>query len=89
MSVQTITITPVPSQSLFGTKGAAQYLGISPDTLRKYADLGRIKTKRLEKRRVFAIEDLNAFIESLPEYNEALYTEAGERPGGKEQENGN
>jgi excisionase family DNA binding protein len=88
MSVQTITITPVPSQRLFGTKSAAQYLGISPDTLRKYADLGWIKARRLEKRRVFALEDLDAFIERLPDYNSGLYTETGGKPGGKEVNHG-
>ena len=88
MSVQTFAITTVPSQRLFGTKDAAQYLGISPDTLRKYADLGWIKARRLEKRRVFALEDLNTFIELLPDYNSSAYTETGGKPGGKEVNHG-
>jgi excisionase family DNA binding protein len=88
MSTQAIAIIPVPSRRLFKTKDAAQYLGICEDTLRKYADLGLIKVRRLGNQRVFALEDLDAFIESLPEDNFSSYTETGGKPGGKEQANG-
>jgi len=63
-----IALIQVPNQRLFGMKAAAQYLGVHPDTLRKYADLGWIKARRLESRRVFTLEDSNAFIDALPDY---------------------
>ena len=85
---EAIILTPVPTQRLFGMRGAAQYLGVSTDTLRRYADLGWIRARRLEKRRVFTLEELDRFIDSLPGYAEGQYTEAGGKPGGKEKENG-
>ncbi len=86
---KTIALIQVPNQRLFGTKAAAQYLGVHPDTLRKYADLWRIEPKRLENRRVFALEDLDTFIDALPEYQSYDYTAPGGKPGGKEISNGN
>ncbi len=74
----------VPNQRLFSTKAAARYLGVCEDSLRKYADLGWIKAQRLEKRRVFTLEDLDCFIESLPGYGHPDYTGGGGKPGGKE-----
>ncbi len=74
-----MAFTSVPNQRLFGTKAAANYLGVHPDTLRKYADLGWIKARHLERRRVFALEDLDTFIDSLP-----CYDRVGGKPGGKE-----
>ncbi len=79
----------VPNQRLFSTKDAARYIGVHPDTLRKYADLGFIKAHQLQRRRVFALEDLDRFIEGLPEYTPAAYNLSGGKPGGKEIENGN
>jgi len=83
-----VALFQVPNQRLFSTKAAAQYLGVHPDTMRKYADLGSIRARRLEKRRVFALEDLNAFIDALPEYQSYDYTALGGKPGGKEISNG-
>ena len=83
-----IALIQVPNQRLFSTKAAAQYLGVHPDTVRKYADLGRIRARRLERRRVFALEDLDAFIDALPEYQSYDYTAPGGKPGGKEISNG-
>ena len=82
-------LNQVPSQRLFSTKAAAQYLGVHADTLRKYADLGWIRSRKLDKRRVFALEDLNAFIDALPEYQSYDYTSLGGKPGGKEIRDGN
>ncbi len=84
-----IALIQVPNQRLFSTKAAALYLGMHPDTLRKYADLGRIKPRKLERRRVFTLEDLNSFIDALPEYQSYDYTDPGGKPGGKEVANGN
>jgi len=83
-----IALIQVPNQRLFSTKAAALFLGVHPDTLRTYSDLGRIKARKLGKRRVFTLEDLDAFIDSLPEYQSYDYTVAGGKPGGKEIGNG-
>ncbi len=85
---KTVVLIQVPNQRLFSTKAAAQYLGVHPDTLRKYANLGWIKPRKLERRRVFALEDLDAFIDALPEYQSYDYTASGGKPGGKEISNG-
>ncbi len=83
MGGKLVTLIQVPNQRLFGTKAAAQYLGIHPDTLRKYADLGQITARRIKSRRVFTLEDLDVFIDSLP-----CYDDPGGKPGGKEISNG-
>ena len=61
----------IPNQRLFGVSRAARYLGISDDTLRKYADLGLILVYRFNGRRAFKLEDLNRLIDSLPLWNDA------------------
>ncbi len=48
--------------------------------LRRYADLGDIPARRLGRRRVFTLEDLDAFIESLPEYRSVDTLDAAESP---------
>lgn len=74
-----IELVQVPSQRLFSTKAAARYLGVCPDTLRTYADLGQIEARQIGKRRVFTLEALDGFIDALP-----CYDHPGGRPGGKE-----
>ena len=83
-----MALIQVPNQRLFSTKAAAQSLGVHPDTLRTYADLGRIRARKLGRRRVFTLEDLDAFIDALPEYQSYDYTAPGGKPGGKEISNG-
>jgi excisionase family DNA binding protein len=61
----------IPKQLLFGVSQAARYLGISDDTLRKYADLGQIPVYRFNSRRAFKLEDLNRLIDGLPLWNDA------------------
>ncbi len=80
-----IALIQVPNQRLFSTKAAARYLGVHPDTLRKYADLGWIKARRLERRRVFALEDLDQFIDCLPDYQSCYYTAPGGKPGSRKE----
>ena len=82
---KSVALIQVPNQRLFSTKAASRYLGVHPDTVRKYSDLGWVKARRLENRRVFALEDLDHFIESLPEYHQLAYTQVGGKPGGKEE----
>lgn len=88
MILQRVNLIQVPNQRLFSTKAAAQYLGVHPDTLRKYADLGWIRARKLDRRRVFTLEDLDQFIDSLPKYHSYDYTDSGGKPGGKEISNG-
>lgn len=61
-----VALIQIPNQRLFAMKAAAQYSGVSVDSLRNYADLGQVPAQRLKKRRVFKLEDLDAFIDSLP-----------------------
>ena len=51
---------------LFGPKAAAKYLGICPDTLKKITDLGQLLAFDMNGRRAYRLEDLEAFVESLP-----------------------
>ena len=88
MIAKPLALVEVPNQRLFSTRQAARYLGVSEDTLRKYADLGMIPVYKLERRRVFRLEDLDRFIEGLPPYTPDDYTHLGGKPGGKESEDG-
>jgi hypothetical protein len=78
-----IALIQIPSQRLFSLSAAAQYVGKSKWTLQKYADLGKIEA-RVEfdlngrKRRVFTLEALDAYIESLgPWYDSRNGEESG------------
>ena len=82
-------LVQVPNQRLFNTSAAADYLGISVDTLRAYANVGKIRARRLRGRRVFDLVDLNEFIDNLPDYNDQTTVRPGGKPGGKETNNGN
>jgi len=65
-----VALIKVPSRRLFGVSAAAKYLGISDDTLRKYADLGEIPAYRfINGHRTFKVEDLNRLIDDLPLWN--------------------
>jgi len=72
-----IALIQVPNQRLFGMKAAARYLGLHAQTLRKLTDLGEIKARRLGERRVYPLEELDRFIDSLGEW----YHGPGERSG--------
>ena len=67
--MQAIQLVPVPEQAAFYVGDASKYLGISPNTLRKRADLGLIPCRQDENgKRVFLFEDLDAYRNSLPPY---------------------
>jgi len=66
-----VAFVEVPNQRLFGTKAAAQYLGIHEQTLRKLTDLGELSARKMGSRRVYALEDLDRYIESLPQWYHA------------------
>lgn len=63
-----VALIQIPNQRLFGIRPAARYLGVCVDTLRRYSGQGWIPAYELEGRRVFRLEDLDAFVEALPEY---------------------
>lgn len=65
-------LIPVPSRRLLGPKAAAKYLGICEDTLKKMTDLDQIRAFNMNGRRAYRLEDLEAFIESLPGWYDAL-----------------
>jgi hypothetical protein len=61
-----VRIIEIPERFYFKVKAAARYLGISPNSLRKYTDLGLVKAKRLPYGdRLYSKEDLDLFFDSL------------------------
>ena len=68
MNPRPVTVIQITNQRLFSTRAADLYLGISADSMRAYADEGLIPARRLKRRRVFTVEDLDTFIDGLPEY---------------------
>ena len=63
---KTTALIQVPNQRLFSVKAAAKYLGIHEQTLRKLTDLGEVQAQRMGSRRVFRLEELDRYIDSLP-----------------------
>ena len=67
----------VPDRFYLKVSQAAQYLGISSNTLRKYTDLGLVKAKRLPSGdRIYSREWLDEFVSELPdvmENNESVW----------------
>ena len=61
-----VAFIQVPNQRLFGTEAAARYLGLHEQTLRKLTDLGEVPARKMGARRVYTLEDLDRYIESLP-----------------------
>lgn len=76
MSARLYPVEPVPRQRLFRVSQAAEYLGISDDTLRKRADMGEIPVYRDHGQRVFKLEDLNQLIDTLPLWNDRNHDES-------------
>jgi excisionase family DNA binding protein len=71
-TIHHLEIEKIQKQRLFRVGEAAQYLGMCDDTLREHADLGRIPVYRYpNNHRAFRLEDLNAFIDSLPSWDDA------------------
>lgn len=63
-----IHLVPVPTVRLFPISKAAKYVGLSHGTLIKYTDLGHVKAFNFHGRRTYKLEDLDALIDSLPEW---------------------
>ncbi|MDA2934028.1 MerR family DNA-binding transcriptional regulator [Acidobacteria bacterium AH-259-D05] len=66
--IKGIEIIEVPQRFYFKISAAAQYTGLSKNTLRKYTDLGLIRAKILPGGdRIYCKEWLEEFIENLPD----------------------
>ena len=65
-----VALMQIPNQALFRPGHAAQYLGMSRDTLIKLTDLGVIPAKWDPhlKQRSYRLEDLNRYRDELPDY---------------------
>ena len=68
-------IVGIRKQRLLGPKAAATYLGICEDTLKKITDLGQLRAFNMNGRRAYRLEDLDAYVESLPGW----YDSTGEK----------
>ena len=62
MSANLLAVIQTPTQRAFRTDEAAKYLGLHPQTLRRLCDLGKIPARRLNRRRMFLLEDLDAWL---------------------------
>lgn len=86
-----VALIQIPNQRSFSVAEAAKYLGKHENTVRKLADLGSIRAKcetdaAGRRHRVFLLEDLDGYLDSLPDWYDSPQ---GERPGaGKEKQNG-
>lgn len=75
MTDKPIALVEIRKQRLFGPKAAARYLGVCEDTLKKISDLGQLRAFNMNGRRAYRLEDLDAYVESLPEW----YDSTGEK----------
>jgi len=80
-----VALIQVPNQRLFRVKAAARYLDVHEQTLRKLTDAGDLRALRMGSRRVYRLEDLNAYIDSLSEW----YDQPGEESGTERRRHGN
>ncbi len=80
--IKAIEIIEVPEQFYFKVSAAAKYTGLSPNTLRKYTDLGLIKAKRLpiSGDRIYRKDWLDEFMENLPDAVETFSIKAYNHP---------
>jgi excisionase family DNA binding protein len=53
------------NKRLLDVKAAAQYLSIGRSKLYEWAKSGRIKSVRIDSRRLFDVQDLDSFVEQL------------------------
>ena len=74
---QPIALIRIPNQRVFAPKAAARYLDVHVQTLRKMTDEGQIRAKWMRNRKIYLLEELDRYIESLPDYNPIH----GENPG--------
>ena len=63
-------VNRIITKRLLDAKTAASYLSISRSKLYQWAEANKIKSIRIDKRRLFDIYDLDAFVESLKQDRE-------------------
>ena len=80
-----IALIQIPNQRVFGPQAASRYLGVHVQTLKAITDEGEIRAKWMRNRKVYLLEELDRYIESLPAYNPCC----GENPGPERRSNGN
>jgi excisionase family DNA binding protein len=76
-------LVTVPLQRLYKVRAAAKYLGIHEQTLRKFTEEGLIPARLMGNCRVYTLEDLEAYVASLPRW----YYGGGERSGASNGDN--
>ena len=80
-----VALIQVPNQRVFGPREAARYLGVHQQTLKKITDEGELPARWMRNRKVYVLEELDRYTESLPAYNRCH----GENPGRERRINGN
>ena len=66
--IKRIEVIEVPEQFYFKVSAAAKYIGLCPNTLRAYTDLGLIRAKILPGgHRLYRKDWLDEFVERLPD----------------------
>ena len=63
-----VALIHVPEQRGFTIGEAARYLGICHQKLRHLADSGKIRCRRDGNFRMFLLEDLDGYLESMPDW---------------------
>ncbi len=64
-----VALIQIPNQRLFSPKAASRYLDVHPQTLKKITDEGQLQAKWMRNRKVYLLEELDRYIESLEDYN--------------------
>ncbi len=68
MNGHPIRFEPIPEQRLLKIGQAATYLGLTAATLRGLTDAGQLPCKMFSGKRMFILEDLNAWIDSRADW---------------------
>ncbi len=72
-----VALLQIPNQRLFSLKAAARYLGVHEQTLRTLTDTGQVPALRRGARRVYRLDDLDRYIDSLPQWYDGPGEECG------------
>ncbi len=66
--IKRIEVIEIPEQFYFKVSAGAKYLGICPNTLRKFTDIGDVNAKILPSGdRLYCKEWLDEFVQKLPD----------------------
>lgn len=65
ITLKQLKVHKTPSQRGYSTAAAAEYLGVSKNTLYEIAAAGHLHPKDLRGRRVFMKEELDGYLDSL------------------------